>query len=69
MKMSAKARLNDSREFVLLFFLFSIERPVYISLPHFLHASDSILHNVEGLSPNEKEHETYLDIEPVSPSI
>lgn len=51
------------------FFLFSIERPVYISLPHFLHASDSILHNVEGLSPNEKEHETYLDIEPVSPSI
>ncbi|NXW45122.1 CD36 protein, partial [Nyctiprogne leucopyga] len=40
-------------------------RPVFISLPHFLHASDSILHDVEGLSPNEKEHETYLDIEPV----
>lgn len=66
-KMSAKARLNDSREFVFIFF--SIERPVYISLPHFLHASESILRNVEGLSPNEKEHETYLDIEPVSPSI
>lgn len=62
--MSTKARLNDSREFV----FFSIERPVYISLPHFLHASESILHNVEGLSPDEKEHETYLDIEPVSPS-
>ncbi|NWT14890.1 CD36 protein, partial [Vireo altiloquus] len=42
------------------------KRPVYISLPHFLHASESILHNVEGLSPNEKEHETYLDIEPVT---
>ncbi|XP_010164697.1 platelet glycoprotein 4 isoform X2 [Antrostomus carolinensis] len=41
-------------------------RPVFISLPHFLHASDSILHNVEGLSPNEKEHETYLDIEPIT---
>ncbi|KAF4793939.1 Platelet glycoprotein 4 [Turdus rufiventris] len=40
------------------------KRPVYISLPHFLHASESILRNVEGLSPNEKEHETYLDIEP-----
>uniref|UniRef100_A0A8C5TL53 Platelet glycoprotein 4 n=1 Tax=Malurus cyaneus samueli TaxID=2593467 RepID=A0A8C5TL53_9PASS len=40
--------------------------PVYISLPHFLHASESILHKVEGLSPNEKEHETYLDIEPVT---
>ncbi|XP_014738948.1 PREDICTED: platelet glycoprotein 4 [Sturnus vulgaris] len=42
------------------------KRPVYISLPHFLHASESILNNVEGLSPNEKEHETYLDIEPVT---
>ncbi|XP_041261234.1 platelet glycoprotein 4 [Onychostruthus taczanowskii] len=42
------------------------KRPVYISLPHFLHASESVLNNVEGLSPNEKEHETYLDIEPVT---
>ncbi|NWR10593.1 CD36 protein, partial [Paradoxornis webbianus] len=42
------------------------KRPVYISLPHFLHASESILHNVEGLRPNEKEHETYLDIEPLT---
>ncbi|NXG78602.1 CD36 protein, partial [Baryphthengus martii] len=41
-------------------------RPVFISLPHFLHASDSILHDVEGLSPNEEEHETYLDIEPIT---
>ncbi|CAN8210608.1 unnamed protein product [Coccothraustes coccothraustes] len=42
------------------------KRPVYISLPHFLHASESVLNNVEGLSPNEEEHETYLDIEPVT---
>ncbi|NWR66002.1 CD36 protein, partial [Bucorvus abyssinicus] len=41
-------------------------RPVFISLPHFLHASDSILNNVEGLSPNEKEHDTFLDIEPTT---
>ncbi|NXI93134.1 CD36 protein, partial [Psophia crepitans] len=41
-------------------------RPVYISLPHFLHASDSILHGVEGLSPNELEHETFLDVEPIT---
>ncbi|KAM7129943.1 CD36 protein, partial [Ciconia maguari] len=41
-------------------------RPVFISLPHFLHASDSILHDVEGLSPNEKEHETFLDVEPIT---
>ncbi|NXE86281.1 CD36 protein, partial [Menura novaehollandiae] len=42
------------------------KRPVYISLPHFLHASPSILHDVEGLSPDEKEHETFLDIEPIT---
>lgn len=47
---------------------FQIGRPVFISLPHFLHASDSILHDVEGLSPNEEEHETFLDVEPVSPN-
>nr|XP_009941872.1 PREDICTED: platelet glycoprotein 4 isoform X2 [Opisthocomus hoazin] len=41
-------------------------RPVYISLPHFLHASDSILHDVEGLSPNEEEHATFLDVEPIT---
>ncbi|NXK93013.1 CD36 protein, partial [Formicarius rufipectus] len=42
------------------------KRPVYISLPHFLHASESILHGVEGLSPDEQEHETFLDIEPIT---
>ncbi|KFQ25875.1 PREDICTED: platelet glycoprotein 4 [Merops nubicus] len=41
-------------------------KPVFISLPHFLHASESILQEVEGLSPNEQEHETFLDIEPTS---
>ncbi|NXL90519.1 CD36 protein, partial [Alectura lathami] len=41
-------------------------RPVYISLPHFLHASDSILHDVEGLSPDEEEHATFLDVEPTT---
>ncbi|NXG17773.1 CD36 protein, partial [Grallaria varia] len=42
------------------------KRPVYISLPHFLHASEAILHDVEGLSPNEEEHDTFLDIEPTT---
>ncbi|NXA17751.1 CD36 protein, partial [Ibidorhyncha struthersii] len=41
-------------------------RPVFISLPHFLHASDSVLHDVEGLSPSEEEHETFLDVEPIT---
>ncbi|XP_005148439.1 platelet glycoprotein 4 [Melopsittacus undulatus] len=41
-------------------------RPVYISLPHFLHASESILHDVEGLTPDEQEHGTFLDVEPIT---
>ncbi|KAH3855176.1 hypothetical protein DPMN_097738, partial [Dreissena polymorpha] len=38
--------------------------PSATSLPHFLHADPRYLHAVVGLSPNEKLHETTLDIEP-----
>ncbi|XP_006897788.1 PREDICTED: platelet glycoprotein 4-like [Elephantulus edwardii] len=41
-------------------------KPVYISLPHFLHASPEIAANIEGLNPNEEEHKTYLDVEPIA---
>ncbi|XP_023400242.1 platelet glycoprotein 4 [Loxodonta africana] len=41
-------------------------KPVYISLPHFLHASPDIMESVEGLHPNEEEHRTYLDVEPIT---
>ncbi|XP_004439389.1 PREDICTED: platelet glycoprotein 4 [Ceratotherium simum simum] len=41
-------------------------RPVYISLPHFLHASPEIGEHFEGLNPNEEEHSTYLDVEPIT---
>lgn len=41
-------------------------RPVYISLPHFLHASPDISEPIEGLCPNEEEHRTYLDVEPIT---
>uniref|UniRef100_A0A452QVR5 Platelet glycoprotein 4 n=1 Tax=Ursus americanus TaxID=9643 RepID=A0A452QVR5_URSAM len=41
-------------------------KPVYISLPHFLHASPDIGEPIEGLSPNEEEHSTYLDVEPIT---
>ncbi|XP_012371949.1 platelet glycoprotein 4 [Octodon degus] len=41
-------------------------RPVYISLPHFLHASHDILEPIEGLNPNDEEHRTYLDVEPIT---
>lgn len=39
---------------------------MYISLPHFLHGSPELAEPIESLSPNEEEHSTYLDVEPVS---
>ncbi|MXQ84966.1 hypothetical protein E5288_WYG004151 [Bos mutus] len=41
-------------------------KPVYISLPHFLYASPEIAEPIEGVSPNEEEHSTYLDVEPIT---
>ncbi|KAF4020029.1 hypothetical protein G4228_011808 [Cervus hanglu yarkandensis] len=41
-------------------------KPVYISLPHFLHGSPELAEPIEGLSPNEEEHRTYLDVEPIT---
>uniref|UniRef100_A0A8C3T5Q7 Platelet glycoprotein 4 n=2 Tax=Chelydra serpentina TaxID=8475 RepID=A0A8C3T5Q7_CHESE len=41
-------------------------KPVYITLPHFLFASEDVSENVEGLSANKDEHETFLDIEPTT---
>uniref|UniRef100_A0A2K5RN53 Platelet glycoprotein 4 n=1 Tax=Cebus imitator TaxID=2715852 RepID=A0A2K5RN53_CEBIM len=41
-------------------------RPVYISLPHFLHSSPDVSEPIDGLNPNEEEHRTYLDIEPIT---
>uniref|UniRef100_A0A8B9Y9V9 Platelet glycoprotein 4 n=1 Tax=Bos mutus grunniens TaxID=30521 RepID=A0A8B9Y9V9_BOSMU len=41
-------------------------KPVYISLPHFLHGSPELAEPIESLSPNEEEHSTYLDVEPIT---
>nr|BAE29735.1 unnamed protein product [Mus musculus] len=41
-------------------------KPVYISLPHFLHASPDVSEPIEGLHPNEDEHRTYLDVKPIT---
>uniref|UniRef100_A0A3Q3M8B2 Platelet glycoprotein 4 n=1 Tax=Mastacembelus armatus TaxID=205130 RepID=A0A3Q3M8B2_9TELE len=41
-------------------------RPVYMSLPHFLHGSPSLREDVLGLSPNEEHHNTFLDVEPTT---
>lgn len=43
----------------------TIVKGVYISLPHFLHGSDILRENVQGLKADVEEHMTYLDVEPV----
>lgn len=44
-------------------------KPVYISLPHFLHGSPILQENVLGLNPSPEHHMTYLDVEPVSSAV
>ncbi|XP_068573390.1 platelet glycoprotein 4 [Cebidichthys violaceus] len=42
------------------------DRPIYISLPHFLHGSPSLRDSVKGLNPSEEHHFTFLDVEPTT---
>lgn len=41
-------------------------KPVFITLPHFLYASDDVKEGVEGLQENIQEHMTFLDVEPTT---
>ncbi|KAM5170206.1 platelet glycoprotein 4-like [Mantella aurantiaca] len=41
-------------------------KPIFLSLPHFLYGSDHLLEKVNGLKPNKEEHETFLDVEPIT---
>ncbi|KAM6961697.1 platelet glycoprotein 4 [Tautogolabrus adspersus] len=41
-------------------------KPIYISLPHFLHGSADLRENVLGLHPSEEHHVTYMDVEPTT---
>ena len=40
--------------------------PVVASNPHFLYCDDDIKESITGMEPNELDHESYLNIEPVS---
>ncbi|KAI3366682.1 hypothetical protein L3Q82_009356 [Scortum barcoo] len=42
------------------------KRPIFISLPHFLHGSPSLREDVLGLNPIEDQHFTFLDVEPTT---
>ncbi|KAE8616413.1 hypothetical protein XENTR_v10008799 [Xenopus tropicalis] len=41
-------------------------KPIFLSLPHFLYGSQFLLDAVGGLKPNEYEHRSYIDVEPVT---
>ncbi|XP_071358069.1 platelet glycoprotein 4 [Trachinotus anak] len=41
-------------------------KPIYISLPHFLHGSPYLREAVLGLHPSEEHHRTFLDVEPTT---
>ncbi|MFX1322211.1 MAG: hypothetical protein ACFFAQ_11265 [Promethearchaeota archaeon] len=40
--------------------------PAFLSKPHFLNASSYMKEAVNGLNPNKLQHDTYLDIEPLT---
>ncbi|KAM8973017.1 platelet glycoprotein 4 [Pelodytes ibericus] len=41
-------------------------KTIFLSLPHYLYASDYLLESVDGLKPNVEEHQTFVDVEPIS---
>ncbi|XP_022054838.2 platelet glycoprotein 4 [Acanthochromis polyacanthus] len=41
-------------------------RPIFISLPHFLHGSPHLREDVLGLNPDEEHHKTFFDVEPLT---
>uniref|UniRef100_A0A8C7E5C3 Uncharacterized protein n=1 Tax=Naja naja TaxID=35670 RepID=A0A8C7E5C3_NAJNA len=42
------------------------EAPILLSPPHFLHSEDTYAKMVDGMHPNKQDHDTFLDINPVS---
>ncbi|KAM4037998.1 platelet glycoprotein 4 [Anomaloglossus baeobatrachus] len=42
------------------------KKPIFLSLPHFLFASDFILESLDGLKSNVEEHQTFVDVEPIT---
>ncbi|XP_029455769.1 lysosome membrane protein 2 [Rhinatrema bivittatum] len=42
------------------------DAPIFLSNPHFYQADDKFIYDIEGMHPNQEEHETFLDINPLT---
>lgn len=40
--------------------------PIIMSFPHFYQADEKFVSAIKGMRPNKEEHETFVDINPVS---
>uniref|UniRef100_A0A668UJH0 Scavenger receptor class B, member 2a n=1 Tax=Oreochromis aureus TaxID=47969 RepID=A0A668UJH0_OREAU len=40
--------------------------PIVVSFPHFYQADPAYINAIDGLNPNKEEHETYLDLQPMT---
>ncbi|XP_030046438.1 lysosome membrane protein 2 [Microcaecilia unicolor] len=40
--------------------------PILLSNPHFYQAEDKYIHDIEGMHPNQEDHESFIDINPLS---
>jgi lysosome membrane protein 2 len=47
----------------------SIPLPIYSSFPHFLDAAPSVQNGIQGLSPNELKHRSFMDVEPITGTV
>ncbi|XP_070618217.1 scavenger receptor class B member 1 isoform X2 [Erythrolamprus reginae] len=43
-----------------------LNAPIFISQPHFLNADPALLDMVDGLHPNEEDHDLFVDIHPLT---
>lgn len=46
--------------------IFALGLPIFVSMPHFLNANQSLIEAVEGLKPNKDNHDLSLSLDPVT---
>lgn len=62
--------MSESRQYInIMFALFLLDSPVFISHPHFYNGDPALLQTVNGLSPSEHDHGLFIDIHPVRKSV